>query len=214
MQTWTLTELATLATRALAGAGVQVASGRVTGMPDGRLIRWYTTIGLLDRPKIGPDRFARYGPRQLLQLVAVKRLQAQGLSIAQIQERLAGATDAQLRRVAALPSDLAQPQPKPADTGAQARVAKDAGGDPAGDPFWKRRPAAPDRAGEVDRTGETVTRLHGLHVGGLTLLLPAEPTPDDIAAITVAAQPLLALLTDRGLLPDNTTLTTMEGRTG
>jgi DNA-binding transcriptional MerR regulator len=103
--TWTLTELAELAARALADAGTGVANGRVTGVPDARMVRWYTTIGLLDRPEFGVGRVARYGPRHLWQLVAVKRLQAQGLPLAEIQLRLAGATDETLRRVAALPDD-------------------------------------------------------------------------------------------------------------
>jgi DNA-binding transcriptional MerR regulator len=108
--TWTLEQLAELAARALVDAEVRVANGRVTGVPDGRLIRWYTTIGLLDRPMIGgPGRVARYGPRHLLQLVAVKRLQAQGEPLAEIQVRLAGATDTVLRRIAALPPGLDDP---------------------------------------------------------------------------------------------------------
>jgi hypothetical protein len=107
--TWTLEQLAAQAARALADAEVRVANGRVTGVPDGRLIRWYTTIGLLDRPLPGPGRVARYGSRHLLQLVAVKRLQAQGQPLAEIQIQLAGATDATLRRIAELPPGLDDP---------------------------------------------------------------------------------------------------------
>ncbi len=109
--TWTLEQLVEQATRALVDAEVRVANGRVTGVPDGRLIRWYATIGLVDRPLIGPRRVARYGIRHLLQLVAVKRLQAQGLPLTEIQLRLAGASDATLRRIASLPpgvDDLAR----------------------------------------------------------------------------------------------------------
>jgi hypothetical protein len=183
---WTLTELAALAARALVDADVQVTSGRVTGVPDGRLIRWYTTIGLLDRPAIGSDRHARYGTRHLLQLVAVKRLQAQGLPIAQIQAMLAGATDAQLRRVADLPQELTE-------AGAVAAPAD-------GGRFWARRPAAANAVTGAHAANEDVTRLYGLNVGGLHLLLPAEPATDDLDAIAAAARPLLHLLADRGLI--------------
>ncbi len=107
--TWTLEQLVEQATRALVDAEVRVANGRVTGVPDGRLIRWYATIGLVDRPLIGRGRVARYGTRHLLQLVAVKRLQAQGLPLTEIQLRLAGATDATLRRIAALPPGVDEP---------------------------------------------------------------------------------------------------------
>jgi hypothetical protein len=48
-----------------------------------------------------------YGPRHLLQLVAVKRLQARGLPLVSIQQELAGATDTQLARVARLPAGVA-----------------------------------------------------------------------------------------------------------
>jgi hypothetical protein len=196
---WTLAELATLAARALADGQVRAASGRVTGLPDGRLIRWYTTIGLLDRPAIGPGRFARYGPRHLHQLVAVKRLQARGLPLAEIQARLAGATDAQLRRIAAVPPGLAD---SPAGGLADSPTGR----------FWTR-PAAPASSAPVaagpaaSRAGASttvdnapVTRVHGLRLGGLTLLLPAEPAPDDLGDIAAAAGPLLDVLAGLGLL--------------
>jgi len=186
---WTLNELVALAARALAAADVRAASGRVTGVPDARLIRWYTTIGLLDRPAIGPDRYARYGMRHLLQVVAVKRLQAQGLAIAEIQARLAGATDAQLRRVAALPPALAD---------ADARVG--AGGERT---FWTHDPdPTPEVPAPVAETGHDVARVQGLRLGGLTLLLAARPSDDDIEAIAAAARPLLDVLTTRGLLTE------------
>ena len=51
------------------------ADGRVTAAPDARMVRYYGTLGLVDRPVI-VEREARYGRRHLLQLVAVKALQA------------------------------------------------------------------------------------------------------------------------------------------
>ena len=69
-------------------------------MPDLRTIRYYTTLGLLDRPAAMRGRTALYGPRHLLQLVAIKRLQARGLSLAAVQERVVGLSDAALRRLA------------------------------------------------------------------------------------------------------------------
>ena len=53
-------------------------NGRIRDLPDSRSIRWYSTIGLVDRPLGTRGRNALYGPRHLLQLVAVKRLQAAG----------------------------------------------------------------------------------------------------------------------------------------
>ncbi|SDI01699.1 helix-turn-helix domain-containing protein [Nonomuraea jiangxiensis] len=101
--TWTIGELAAHAARALrAATPPQAANGRVRDVPGERLIRWYTTIGLVDPPLTRRGRVARYGRRHLLQLVAVKRLQAAGQSIAQIQTALTGATDRMLEAAAQL----------------------------------------------------------------------------------------------------------------
>jgi hypothetical protein len=87
-------------------------SGRVREVPDRRAIRYYTTLGLLDRPAEMRGRTALYGRRHLLQLVAIKRLQARGLNLAEIQERL-------LARLAQLPGKCdpptaAEPSAEPA----------------------------------------------------------------------------------------------------
>jgi MerR HTH family regulatory protein len=107
---WTLDELADRVDAALAVDYHGQPSGRVRAVPDRRAIRWYTTIGLIDRPVAHRGRVALYGPRHLLQLVAVKRLQARGLPLVSIQQELAGATDTQLARVARLPAEAA-PEP-------------------------------------------------------------------------------------------------------
>ncbi|MEU4516991.1 MerR family transcriptional regulator, partial [Nonomuraea wenchangensis] len=117
-ETWTIGELAEHAARALRD-GAAPLSGRVRDVPGERLIRWYTTIGLLDPPLTRRGRVARYGRRHLLQLVAVKRLQAAGRSIADIQAALAGATDRTLEETASLPAHptahpTAHPAPPPA----------------------------------------------------------------------------------------------------
>ena len=104
---WTLDELAERVETALAVDYRGQTSGRVRAVPDRRAIRWYTTIGLIDRPAAHRGRTALYGPRHLLQLVAVKRLQARGLPLVSIQQELAGATDTQLARVARLPAGVA-----------------------------------------------------------------------------------------------------------
>ncbi|MEV5890903.1 helix-turn-helix domain-containing protein, partial [Nonomuraea fuscirosea] len=100
--TWTIGELAEHAARALRDGAPPPANGRVRDVPGERLIRWYTTIGLVDPPLTRRGRTARYGRRHLLQLVAVKRLQAAGRSIAEIQTALAGATDRMLESAAHL----------------------------------------------------------------------------------------------------------------
>jgi DNA-binding transcriptional MerR regulator len=141
--TWTIGELSRRATAVL--SALPQVNGRVRDVPGERLIRWYTTIGLLDPPLARRGRVAIYGHRHLMQLVAIKRRQADGRTIAQIQAELAGATDATLAAVAdlppgALPAPPAEPAPAP-------------GTHPATDPaprFWTRRPAEPHGHGDDD----------------------------------------------------------------
>jgi hypothetical protein len=97
---WTIEELSAEVARALATGYEGAASGRVRDVPDLRTIRYYTTLGLIDRPAAMRGRTALYGPRHLLQLVAIKRLQARGLSLAQVQEQLLAASDVMLGRLA------------------------------------------------------------------------------------------------------------------
>ena len=69
--------------------------GRVASAPDGRTVRYYGTLGLVDRPRI-VDREARYGPRHVLQLVAIKALQAGGMPLAEVQKTLYGRSNSEL----------------------------------------------------------------------------------------------------------------------
>jgi MerR HTH family regulatory protein len=151
---WTLDELAERVDAALAVDYPGQPSGRVRDVPDRRAIRWYTTIGLIDRPVAHRGRTALYTPRHLLQLVAVKRLQAQGLPLVAIQRELAGATDSQLERVARLPRapEVATrvtdgtTAPVPAELAVPAPVGKATRRTAAGPgrraAFWRQPPAA------------------------------------------------------------------------
>jgi DNA-binding transcriptional MerR regulator len=196
---WTLDELAERVDAALAVDYDGQPSGRVRDVPDPRAIRWYTTIGLIDRPAAHRGRTAMYGPRHLLQLVAVKRLQARGLSLVAVQRELAGATDAQLAAVARLPTTPASPPRPPALLAASARRAG----------FWRERPsqaltaaAAEAAAVAPEEPGDGVATLRGVPLGdGATLLLDPgrELGPADLRAILAAAAPLLAALRARGL---------------
>lgn len=72
------------------------ADERVRTAPDERTLRYYQTCGLVDRPLRYDGRNAVYGYRHLLQAVTVKALQGQGLSLAQVQRALLGASTNQL----------------------------------------------------------------------------------------------------------------------
>ena len=203
---WTLDELAERVDAALAVDYHGQSSGRVRDVPDRRAIRWYTTIGLVARPGAHRGRVALYGPRHLLQLVAIKRLQARGLPLVAIQQELAGATDSQLARVARLPGTASTP-PVAANAGPPAgkvpagapAASATAAPRPAPGParraaFWREPPAAAPTA--------DATSLRGVRLGdGATLLLEPGRELDaaDLQAVTEAAQPLLAVLRDRRL---------------
>lgn len=173
---WTLDELAGRAQQALAGEEVR-----------GRAIRFYAMKGLVDRPAIGPNHAARYGERHLTQLVAVKRLQARGMTLAEIQQELAGATDETLRRIA----DLGEFAFEDAAAAASAPA-------PAAEPASPRRFwAAPVAVREPAQ--RTEIRYLITLTDDVTLTLPAQPDAADLAAIRTAAAPLLELLAARGL---------------
>jgi DNA-binding transcriptional MerR regulator len=210
---WTLDELAERVESALAVDYHGQASGRVRAVPDRRAIRWYTTIGLIDRPVAHRGRTALYGPRHLLQLVAVKRLQARGLPLVSIQQELAGATDTGLARVARLPAGVVAPQP-PATAARPAGVApRPTRAKAARARFWREQPAAFSAAADFDAPASADLRLdeagtpraatlQGVRLGdGATLLLEPgrELGTEDVQAILDAARPLLAALRDRGL---------------
>jgi DNA-binding transcriptional MerR regulator len=173
---WTIGELATAAATAVAAADVRAPSRRVTDLPDERTIRWYATIGLLDRPSGSRGRTALYGERHLLQLVAIKRRQAQGRTLAEIQAELVGASERTLRRIAALPGET-----EAVHDGSSRRE------------FWREAPAAP-------AAPQPAPLLSGVDLGGgVVLMLPGRPTPSDIERIQAAAGPLLDLLAERRL---------------
>lgn len=197
---WTLEELVQRAAAALAGPAYPGApNGRIRDVPDRRTVRWYTTIGLVDRPSAMRGRTALYGQRHLLQIVAIKRLQAQGLSIAEIQAELVGATNARLRRVADVTDEVLAAQSGAAQSGA----AQPGEGAKPRHRFWADRPAAAQPAPAAGGADSVTMRAAVDLPGGAVLLLPGRPDEHDLRAIHQAAAPLLDLLADRGLLNFN-----------
>jgi len=197
---WTLDELVQRVAVCLADPAYPGApNGRVRDLPDRRAVRWYTTTGLVDRPAM-QGRTALYSPRHLLQVVAVKRRQAEGRSLAEVQAELTGATDDTLRRVAAIPEEVIAQPPRPEEAPVSAQPSRRSR-------FWAEPPAVaqPTASSNGD---DTVTKLAAVSLpGGALLLLPeraehgGRPDQDDIDAIHAAARPLLELLAQRGLLP-------------
>lgn len=186
----TIDELA--AQSAVLLSDVDQASGRVSEVPSRRTIRYYAQHGLLDKPVRFEGRTALYGKRHLLQLVAIKRLQAQGETLADIQARTAGATNDTLTRLARVEGISTE------NDGQTDRT------DRTDEAFWTRAPA------EVNsQTTEFSTDTEKRTLGGARLAtdvflvledLQRSLGEDDIKAIEIAAEPLLKVLRKRHLL--------------
>jgi DNA-binding transcriptional MerR regulator len=210
---WTIEELAAEVAAALSVGSEGAPNGRVREIPDLRTIRYYTTLGLLDRPAEMRGRTALYSRRHLLQLAAIKRLQSRGLALAEIQERLLGLNNAALARLASLP-DQTRSKPDPRRRSQRAFWREVA------EPLAEREPVDlaprlqfdPTAASSAIARGagqplETATgnlqALTGVPVhDGVTLLVSSLRTidEDDLRAIRAAAGPLIKLLQTRRLI--------------
>jgi DNA-binding transcriptional MerR regulator len=116
---YTIAELADASAAALDALGIAARNGQVRDRPDVRTIRYYGTLGLVDRPAEMTGRTALYGDRHLLQVLAVKALQARGATLADVQRTLVGASEPELRAAVGprLPGALAAAGPPPARPG-------------------------------------------------------------------------------------------------
>jgi hypothetical protein len=123
---WTLADLVSEVAARIA-ALPPPKNGQVRAVPDDRTIRYYVTLGLLDRPSAMRGRTALYGPRHVAQVIAIKRLQTMGRSLAEIQALWPTLDDPTLARMSGV-----------ALAGIRAPVARAE--------FWKRAPAL-DAAG-------------------------------------------------------------------
>lgn len=227
--TWTLEQLGERVKDALATGYVPPGSARVRAVPDARTIRYYSTLGIVDRPEL-QGRTALYGERHLLQLVAIKRLQADGLALTQVQERLGGLDTEGLRELARVEVDaLVKPVASPSSSVEKTAPEADA---PRGRrDFWRQVPVvAPEptstssvteeddaashsapqvlaRGRAMDHIVPDVSELSALFAvelaPGVTLVLRdgRRPDPDDVQALRHAAEAVLAAIEARGLLP-------------
>jgi DNA-binding transcriptional MerR regulator len=210
---WTLTELvAEVATR-IAALPVP-RNGQVRAIPDERTVRYYATIGLLDRPAAMRGRTALYGHKHVAQVVAIKRLQAMGRSLSEIQTLWPTLDAHTLARMSGVALAAARPP--------GARTA-----------FWKREATqrgpghgtdadreAPDRAGAGSPVGVVVpvgtTAPAAPAASAVELRVELAPnvilslsvvdesiavSPADVRAIRAAAAPLVAELAFRRLTP-------------
>ena len=207
---WTIHALSTAVVQALAYTDYEGAeNGQVTAVPNLRTIRYYTTLGLLDRPGAFEGRTAFYGARHLLQLVAIKQLQERGLPLVEVQQQLAGLTDGALEQLAAvapktlrrlLDQDEVTTETAPAATSSH-----------RAEQFWATPPVLSDDDHDAVQRTQTApddddtssSSFRGLSIGDqlVVMIKGAEPlSEDDEKAIRDAAGPLLDVLKTRGIL--------------
>ena len=191
-ETWTINELVAEVTRQIE-ALPKPQNGQVRAVPDDRTIRYYAALGLLDRPSAMRGRTALYGKRHIAQVVAIKRLQSMGRSLAEIQALWPTLDDSTLARM----SGIELPAASKAPTGRKE--------------FWKIAPASPPPVASPPPTVAPMPphgRDHGaaLHVElAPNVSLSIELSSDisislaDVAAIRAAAAPLIAELARRRL---------------
>jgi DNA-binding transcriptional MerR regulator len=216
---WTLQELvAQVATRIAALPAPR--NGQIRAIPDDRTVRYYATIGLLDRPSAMRGRTALYGSRHVAQVVAIKRLQAMGRSLSEIQTLWPTLDVPTLARMSGVALEAT-------------------GSAPARAKFWKREPARiepahgepsessdPSESGSPDEPDEPIelnepsdapeARRDALDLAAIELRIALAPqvvlslsiaddsvalSPADVRALRAAAAPLLAELASRRIAP-------------
>jgi DNA-binding transcriptional MerR regulator len=211
----TMPEFAEAAARAVQVSGAAPENRQAKAVPAARMIRYYTARGLLPRPGTR-GRALVYGRRHLLQLVAIKRLQGQGMALDEIAERLEAISDKDLEDLAAvaddtIPADLGEVDPtQPTEPSRRAGR------------FWEATPARvglvaasaearPPGAGISTRTGGSpsagapvrapdsvveVSTLTEVHLSdSVRLLIEGDPSGlPSLDALRASAAPLLHLL--------------------
>ncbi|MCX5742726.1 MAG: MerR family transcriptional regulator [Proteobacteria bacterium] len=196
MTDWTLPELVAEAAKRIEALPAP-KNGQVRAVPDERTVRYYGTIGLLDRPSGARGRTSLYGARHLAQIVAIKRMQAMGRSLAEIQGLWPTLDAAALQRMSGVPIE------------GPARKAR------AG--FWKapvHAPAAPHAVApaldptplDVRTSGTVELRITLAPNVTIVVAVPSSGlalTEADLQAIHAAAAPLVAELASRQLVPHN-----------
>ncbi|HEX7449966.1 MAG TPA: MerR family transcriptional regulator [Pirellulales bacterium] len=198
---WKIAELAEVVSSTLASeVRSEQPSGRVRDVPDLRTIRYYTTLGLLDRPFKMQGRTAYYGWRHVWQLLAIKQLQAGGLSLVDVQEQLAGADDRTLKKLARVSDRLLRTRAAGLSSDEPAPLTAER------TTFWAD-PAAMGANEREEIEGDFARVLPAMHLKlaeGVTLVLedvaPGALRREQLAAIERAARGLITPLRQLGII--------------
>jgi DNA-binding transcriptional MerR regulator len=179
-ETWTLPELVEEAASWIATLP-EPKNGQVRAVPDERTVRYYAALGLVDRPAAMRGRTALYSRRHLAQVIAIKRLQGAGKSLADIQAMWPTLDDLTLARLTGVQVP-ARPR------GARAE-------------FWKRAPEAKPESPKVAAPSPVEVRIELAPNVQVAVALPegASLNSADVHALRAAAAPFVAELARRGL---------------
>jgi DNA-binding transcriptional MerR regulator len=196
---FTIDELRRLAAVALDVSDYEPAeSARVRAIPDLRTIRYYTTLGLVDGPAELQGRTAYYTMRHVEQLVAIKRLQGRGLTLADIQQELLGLSPAKLSRLANLPDQLDSLSRRDATTNTEVSAATVTEPEPA---FWKRVPQSAGSPNSELGSRPQVARVWRINLDEHTTLeVNGGGSLVDAERIRAAARPLIEELVRQKLI--------------
>jgi DNA-binding transcriptional MerR regulator len=212
-QRWTIEQLAIVVEKALETAkydGQQ--SARVRTVPDLRTIRYYTTLGLIDPPIEMRGRKAFYGPRHVLQLVAIKRIQARSLPLAEIQKALAGVDDRALADLARVPADFWTAVANALPTTSGPAISDEAEPTPRREGFWAAMPEASPASQQVSsgpvRARQAFPAIHFAVAEGATLVIegidPARLDAATLAGLSPVLDKLAKSLRQLGLRSNGT----------
>ena len=91
-----LPEFARVSEQLLSEMNLEQERGTVTSVPDERTIRYYMAEGLVQTPEERQGTASVFGYLNLLQLLTVKKLQAEHLPIRKIRELVAGKSEQEL----------------------------------------------------------------------------------------------------------------------
>lgn len=188
VETWTLQELVDECASRIR-ALPKPENGQVRAVPDERTIRYYATLGLLDRPAQMRGRTALYNARHLAQVVAIKRLQVMGRSLSEIQSLWPTLDDTTLTRMSGVSVAGTTANPSPSSTREE---------------FWKREPVETRSPTPVESAAPAVSISIEIapHIS-ITLPMPSgvSLSQADVRAIRAAAAPLVTELAKRHLTP-------------
>jgi DNA-binding transcriptional MerR regulator len=201
-ETWTLSELVAEAAARLE-ALPPPKNGQVRALPDERMIRYYATLGLLDRPASMRGRTALYERRHLAQVVAIKRMQSAGHSLADIQRVWATLDDVTLSRMSGV--QVATGKARAARKDFWKRVAEPTVETPEPRPVGTTSTRATPPMTSASPTPTTTTINVPLD-GNVSIVIALADdaavslSPADVRALRAAAAPLVAELAKRGLI--------------